>query len=194
MSLSRSAVLAAALALILFCFLIASGNAAESHGRTHIFASSEDLARIQTAPNLPAMVEAHASLIANADKWSEDHTLAGGRAALQDPSGLARLGELQAAGAIARPAVSMPAWHEQLKIPLGEAFINPRKQKNILTEPGSGIRYNGIVIHENEELTGPTRSAACKDEQAQGPLMLQGDHRPVVYRNLRIKHLDRSTK
>ena len=40
-----------------------------------------------------------------------------------------------------------------------------------------------------EELTGPTRSAAFKDEKALGPLMLQGDHGPVAYRNLRIKPL-----
>lgn len=56
------------------------------------------------------------------------------------------------------------------------------------------VVHNGVVIHENVELTGPTRSAAFNDEQALGPLMLQGDHGPVVYRNLQIRHLDRSAK
>lgn len=56
------------------------------------------------------------------------------------------------------------------------------------------VVHNGVVVHENVELTGPTRSAAFKDEKALGPLMLQGDHGPVVYRNIRIKPLDASTR
>lgn len=48
------------------------------------------------------------------------------------------------------------------------------------------VKHNGILIHENEELTGPTRAAAFNDEQPTGPLMLQGDHGPVAFRNLRI--------
>jgi hypothetical protein len=51
------------------------------------------------------------------------------------------------------------------------------------------VVHNGVVVHENVELTGPTRSAAFQDEKALGPLMLQGDHGPVAYRNLRIKNL-----
>lgn len=51
------------------------------------------------------------------------------------------------------------------------------------------VVHNGVVVHENVELTGPTRSAKFKDEKALGPLMLQGDHGPVAYRNLRIKPL-----
>jgi sugar phosphate isomerase/epimerase len=34
------------------------------------------------------------------------------------------------------------------------------------------------------ELTGPTRAGAYRDEKAVGPLMLQGDHGPVAYRNI----------
>jgi hypothetical protein len=51
------------------------------------------------------------------------------------------------------------------------------------------VIHNGVVVHENVELTGPTRSAAFKDEKAFGPLMLQGDHGLVAYRNFRIKHM-----
>jgi hypothetical protein len=37
------------------------------------------------------------------------------------------------------------------------------------------------------ELTGPTRAAQWEnDEKVTGPLMLQGDHGPVAYRNLRL--------
>jgi len=49
------------------------------------------------------------------------------------------------------------------------------------------VELNGVVIHENVEVTGPTRAAAFTDEQPTGPLMLQGDHGPVAFRHLRYK-------
>ena len=51
------------------------------------------------------------------------------------------------------------------------------------------VVHNGQVIHENVEVTGPTRAAAFNDEKPHGPLMLQGDHGPVAYRNPWIKPL-----
>lgn len=51
------------------------------------------------------------------------------------------------------------------------------------------VSLNGVVVHENEEVTGPTRAAAFSDEKPAGPLMLQGDHGPVAYRNIRIRRL-----
>jgi hypothetical protein len=48
------------------------------------------------------------------------------------------------------------------------------------------VVHNGQVIHENIEVTGPTRAAAFEDEKSAGPLMIQGDHGPVAYRNVRI--------
>jgi len=47
------------------------------------------------------------------------------------------------------------------------------------------VSLNGLVIHENVVLSGPTRSAAFNDEKASGPLMIQGDHGPVAFRNIR---------
>jgi len=49
------------------------------------------------------------------------------------------------------------------------------------------VVHNGVVVHENVEVTGPTRAAAFNDEKPTGPLMLQGDHGPVAYRNIRLK-------
>jgi len=49
------------------------------------------------------------------------------------------------------------------------------------------VRHNGQLIQENVDLTGPTRSAHWTDEQPRGPILLQGDHGPVAYRNLRVK-------
>jgi hypothetical protein len=48
------------------------------------------------------------------------------------------------------------------------------------------VVHNGSVIHENVDLTGPTRGTISEQEKAAGPLRLQGDHGPVAYRNLRI--------
>ena len=47
------------------------------------------------------------------------------------------------------------------------------------------VIMNGVVIHENLELTGPTRGA-WGEEKPTGPLRLQGDHGPVAFRNIRI--------
>jgi len=52
------------------------------------------------------------------------------------------------------------------------------------------VVHNGIVVHENEEVTGPTRAAAFNDEKPIGPLMFQGDHGPVAYRNIRVRSLN----
>ena len=49
------------------------------------------------------------------------------------------------------------------------------------------VVHNGIVVHEDVELTGPTRAGAYNDEKPAGPLMFQGDHGPVAYRNIRIE-------
>ncbi|MBN1420606.1 MAG: DUF1080 domain-containing protein [Planctomycetes bacterium] len=52
------------------------------------------------------------------------------------------------------------------------------------------VTHNGVVIHENQEVTGPTRAATFEnDEKPLGPIMLQGDHGPVAYRNIRIRPL-----
>jgi len=49
------------------------------------------------------------------------------------------------------------------------------------------VVHNGQVIHENVESPRPTCAALRLDEKAKGPLMLQGDHGPVAYRNIMIK-------
>ena len=46
------------------------------------------------------------------------------------------------------------------------------------------VLHNGIPVHENVAMTGPTRASLFEDEQPSGPLMLQGDHGPVAYRNI----------
>ena len=51
------------------------------------------------------------------------------------------------------------------------------------------VIHNGKVVHENESLTGPTRAAHFEDEKPIGPLMLQGDHGPVAFRNIKVRKM-----
>lgn len=48
------------------------------------------------------------------------------------------------------------------------------------------VIHNGKVVQENFETTGPTRAATFGDEKPVGPLMLQGDHGTVAYRNFKL--------
>lgn len=49
------------------------------------------------------------------------------------------------------------------------------------------VIHNGKVIQENVEVPRPTCAAHWLDEKPKGPLMLQGDHGPVAYRNILVR-------
>ena len=51
------------------------------------------------------------------------------------------------------------------------------------------VILNGKVIHENLEMTKPTPGGVDGKEKARGPLMFQGNHGPVAYRNIEVKPL-----
>jgi hypothetical protein len=71
-------------------------------------------------------------------------------------------------------------------------FIAPRFDaagKKIANARFAKVTWNGVVIHQNVEVFGPTRASAFQDEKAFGPLMLQGDHGNVAYKNIRITKL-----
>lgn len=51
------------------------------------------------------------------------------------------------------------------------------------------VLHNGVMIQENVEVDGPTRSGLEIPEAPENPLMLQGDHGPVAYRNIYIRPL-----
>ncbi len=68
-------------------------------------------------------------------------------------------------------------------------FHAPRfddKGKKIANAKFVKVVHNDVVIHENVEVKGPTTAALGGPERPLGPLMLQGDHGPVAFRNLRI--------
>ncbi len=52
------------------------------------------------------------------------------------------------------------------------------------------IVLNGRTIHKNLQLKGLTPGGITGKEHARGPIMFQGDHGAVAYRNIRITPLD----
>ncbi|WP_162343863.1 3-keto-disaccharide hydrolase [Cyclobacterium salsum] len=52
------------------------------------------------------------------------------------------------------------------------------------------VELNGVTIHEDVELFGPTRGAMASQERNRGPLRIQGDHGAVAFRNLRLTPFD----
>jgi 3-keto-disaccharide hydrolase len=48
------------------------------------------------------------------------------------------------------------------------------------------IELNGQVVQENVEMKGPTPGGLTGKEAPTGPLMFQGDHGPVAYRNIKV--------
>lgn len=75
-------------------------------------------------------------------------------------------------------------FHIKFRAPRFDA--NGNKTQNAIFEE---VIHNGIKIHENVEVTGPTRAAAAPDdsEMPLAPLMIQGDHGPVAFRNIKFK-------
>jgi 3-keto-disaccharide hydrolase len=51
------------------------------------------------------------------------------------------------------------------------------------------VVFNGFSVQDNVAVDGPTRAALEIPEAAMNPLMLQGDHGPVAYRNIYIRPL-----
>lgn len=49
------------------------------------------------------------------------------------------------------------------------------------------VELNGVLIHQDVVLSGPTRGAFFEDEAPTGPLVIQGDHGPVAFRNIEYK-------
>lgn len=48
------------------------------------------------------------------------------------------------------------------------------------------VELNGKVLHQNLEMKGATPGGVTGKEAAEGPIMFQGNHGPVAYRNIRI--------
>lgn len=51
------------------------------------------------------------------------------------------------------------------------------------------VELNGKLLHENVEMKGPTPGGVTGQEHATGPIMLQGNHGAVAYRNIKVSPL-----
>jgi len=51
------------------------------------------------------------------------------------------------------------------------------------------VDLNGQRVHDTVTLENPTGGQLFNDNEPSGPLMLQGDHGPVSFRNIRIREL-----
>ena len=49
------------------------------------------------------------------------------------------------------------------------------------------VLLNGTLIQENVEVKGPTTASLGGPEKPTGPLLLQGDHGPVAFRNIKLR-------
>jgi hypothetical protein len=51
------------------------------------------------------------------------------------------------------------------------------------------VVFNGLSVQDNVEAEGPTRAHMEIPEAATNPIMLQGDHGPVAFRNIYVRPL-----
>jgi len=52
------------------------------------------------------------------------------------------------------------------------------------------VKLNGVTLHENINVDGPTISASFEDEKPYGPLMIQGDHGTFAIKNMKYAAQD----
>jgi len=70
-------------------------------------------------------------------------------------------------------------------------FRAPRfsKKKKVKDAFFESVRLNGKLVQENVSVTGPTVSHPLNGEEAKGPVVIQGDHGPIVIRSFVVKNL-----
>lgn len=94
------------------------------------------------------------------------------------------LGALYSAAAPKVNAAKKPGEWQSLVIDFqAPRFVDGKKTANAKFVK---VTLNGTVLHENVEMKGPTPGGLTGKEASTGPLMFQGDHGPVAYRNIRI--------
>ena len=86
---------------------------------------------------------------------------------------------------LSNPAKAPGLW-QKMKI----SFRAPRfdtNGKKIANAKFVFVDLNGVRIHDNVEVPLPTGGPLENNEVAEGPLMIQGDHGPVAFRNIRYQ-------
>jgi hypothetical protein len=75
-----------------------------------------------------------------------------------------------------------PGLWQHLKISFQAARFEG--QQKITNAKILSVELNGVLVQENVDLSGPTRAAFATDEIPEAPLMIQGDHGPIAFRNI----------
>jgi hypothetical protein len=83
-----------------------------------------------------------------------------------------------------RPPGQWQSYHVWFRAPRFDAFGKKTENAKFLK-----VVFNGTVVQENVDLEGGTRSHMQIPEAAMNPLMLQGDHGPVAFRNIYVRPL-----
>ncbi|MFC1551301.1 DUF1080 domain-containing protein [Candidatus Latescibacterota bacterium] len=83
-----------------------------------------------------------------------------------------------------RPAGQWQSFHIWFRAPRFDSSGNKTANAAFLR-----VLHNGVLIHETVERTGPTRAPMKIKEAAKNPIMLQGDHGAIAFRNIYIRPL-----
>ncbi len=83
-------------------------------------------------------------------------------------------------------ATKAPGEWQKFKI-IFQAPRFDKSGKKIESAKFIAVYLNDRLIQENVSVKGPTTSALGGKEKPKGPLMLQGDHGPVAFRNIQLK-------
>ena len=102
-----------------------------------------------------------------------------------DRLGQGDVGAIYSAAAPTRNACGVPGTWQSFEI----EFVAPKFDAGG-NKTANGIFkrvvLNGVLIQENVEVAGPTDGSLTMKEAATGPLMFQGDHGPIAFRNVEI--------
>jgi len=102
-----------------------------------------------------------------------------------DKLGQGDVGAIYSAAKPASNAAKQPGEWQSFDI----VFQAPRFQDGKKTQNAKflSVKLNGKEIQNNVEVKGPTGGQLYNDEKPTGPLLFQGDHGIVAFRNVRIK-------
>lgn len=103
----------------------------------------------------------------------------------KDEIGAGDMGAIYGAGAASVNASKKPGEWQKYSIRWQAPKFSATGEK---TANGKflSVRLNGKLLHRNVEMEKPTPGGLTGKEAAEGPLMFQGNHGPVAYRNIRV--------
>lgn len=82
-----------------------------------------------------------------------------------------------------------PGLWQHLQIKFRAPHFNDKGEK-ILNARFEEVHLNGMLVQQSAFVTGPTGSSMFQNEIEKGPLVLQGDHGPVAFKNIRYRKLE----